>query len=62
MPIAALIPLVEAAITFLVDHAIPRIQEAFRSGEVSLEDQQRLKDRINQLKESNFAFTRPEGT
>lgn len=57
LPIAALLPLVDAALA-LIEKAVPHIQAAFASGEVSVEEQQKLHDRFEKLKASGFKFDR----
>ena len=61
MEIEAIMPLVDAAIA-LLEKAILTIQKAFQKGDITVEQQKELMDRITKLKETNFAFTRPEGT
>ncbi len=60
LSIGALLPIADAAFA-LLEKIIPKITEAFKSGEISKEDQQKLHDRYAKLKESGFAFTRPPG-
>lgn len=59
--IVAAIPAAIAAID-LITALVPQIEEAIKRGEVSKEDQQKYRDKYNALKDSGFAFTRPEGT
>lgn len=58
MPVAAIIPLLDGILA-LAQTAAPHIAALLSSSEISKEDQQKLKDRIDQLKATNFAFTRP---
>lgn len=53
--------LLDAGIT-LVEKLAPKVQELFNNGEITAEQQQTIFDRMNKLRESGFAFTRPEGT
>lgn len=57
IPVAALLPIVDAAL-LLLEKALPRIKEAAARGEISVEDQQKLADRKKALEAQGFAFTR----
>lgn len=61
MGIAALVPFAIAAIDFL-EMAIPKIQEAFKSGEISADQQQKVDSKMQNLRAIQFKFTRPAGT
>ncbi len=61
MEITAVVALADAAIT-LLEKAVPQIQKAVAGGEVDPATQKALSDRLDALKASGFAFTRPTGT
>jgi hypothetical protein len=58
MSATLVVTLVDAAVG-LLEKLIPSLKTAFSSGEISVADQQALKDRINKLRSSE-AFTGPE--
>lgn len=49
--------MVDAAITFL-EKAVPKIQAAFKAGDISAADQQARLDRIEALRRDGFGFKR----
>lgn len=58
METTAIIAAVDAAIT-IIEKLAPSLKAAFSKGEISVEDQQVLMDRLNKLR-GKTAFTGPE--
>lgn len=57
MEITAIMALVDAALT-IVEKAEPMVQEWFKAGLISPEEQQARADRIEKLRLSGFTFVR----
>ncbi len=61
MEVAAMLALFEGALT-LVERMKPIVQDWFKRGEVPVEDQKRINEKMEKLRGSGFAFTRPPGS
>lgn len=61
IPVAAILPVLDAAL-LLVEKVAPHIKEAFAKGEISKEDQAKLQARIDKIRATGGAFTRPGET
>jgi len=59
--IKEMMAMADAALSFL-ENAVPRIEAAFKRGEISQQEQKTMMDRMDGLRSSNFQFTRPAGS